>query len=91
MQQVSAEFGVRTNSRQLSVSFVLYFLLSLLLLLLNRINFLKYKKPEKDLSNLNRSEVFKLIHNTDDQRPSGIALRPAKVLAVDDFSHIGCP
>lgn len=52
-----------------------------------RINFLKYKKPEKDLSNLHRSEVYKLIHN-DGKAANGISERAPKVLAPDDFSFI---
>ncbi|XP_031624478.1 uncharacterized protein LOC116341507 [Contarinia nasturtii] len=49
----------------------------------NRGNFLKYKKPEKDLSNLNRSEVLKLINNTD-YASTKISERAAKTLTSND-------
>ncbi|XP_031632639.1 uncharacterized protein LOC116346621 [Contarinia nasturtii] len=49
----------------------------------NRVNFLKYKKPEKDLSNLNRSEVLKLINNTD-HASTKISERAAKTLTSND-------
>lgn len=46
---------------------------------------MKYKKPEKDLSNLNRSEVLKLIHNNDNGSITGISERPEKLYAADDY------
>lgn len=52
-----------------------------------RVNFLKYKKPERDLSNLNRSEVFKLIHDAESQPAFRISDRPPKVFSADDFKH----
>lgn len=55
---------------------------------LYRVNFLKYKKPEKDLSNLDRSEVFKIIHNMEYQPRSGIQVRPPKVMAEEDVRKV---
>ncbi|KAG4078071.1 hypothetical protein HA402_002122 [Bradysia odoriphaga] len=52
------------------------------------INFLKYKKPEKDLSNLNRSEVFRIIHNIEKDPKHGIQVRPPKVLAEEDVRSV---
>lgn len=56
--------------------------------ILKRINFLKYKKPEKDLSNLNRSEVFRIIHNIEKDPKHGIQVRPPKVLAEEDVRSV---
>lgn len=53
-----------------------------------RVNFLKYKKPEKDLSNLNRSEVFKIIHHIEREPRAGIPARPEKVMAADDVIRV---
>lgn len=55
-----------------------------------RINFLKYKKPEKDLSNLKSSEVFKIIHHLEKEPKHGIQVRPAKVAAEEDMRNV-CP
>ncbi|XP_037047059.1 uncharacterized protein LOC119081915 isoform X2 [Bradysia coprophila] len=55
------------------------------------INFLKYKKPEKDLSNLNRSEVFRIIHNIEKDPKHGIQVRPPKVLAEEDVRSRATP
>ncbi|XP_055313334.1 uncharacterized protein LOC129574841 isoform X2 [Sitodiplosis mosellana] len=51
------------------------------------VNFLKYKKPERDLSNLNKSEVFKMIHDSETKPASRISERPPKVFSADDFKN----
>lgn len=51
-------------------------------------NFLKYKKPEKDLSNLDRSEVFKIIHHMEGEPRHGIQVRPPKVMAEEDVRNV---
>lgn len=53
-----------------------------------RVNFLKYKKPEKDLSNLKSSEVFKIIHHIEKEPRKGIPARPEKVMASDDVLRV---
>lgn len=53
-----------------------------------RVNFLKYKQPEKDLSHLDKSEVFKIIHHLEDEPKHGISARPEKVVAADDIRQI---
>ncbi|XP_021713055.1 PDZ and LIM domain protein Zasp isoform X2 [Aedes aegypti] len=49
----------------------------------DRVNFLKYQKPEKDLTFIKNSDVYKLIHDQDAPK-SGIELRPELVLAEED-------
>ncbi|XP_055587245.1 titin-like isoform X3 [Uranotaenia lowii] len=51
------------------------------------VNFLKYQQPEKDLSFIKDSEVYKLVH---DQNPpkSGIELRPELVVAEEDVRKV---
>lgn len=52
-------------------------------------NFLKYKKPEKSLSNLKKSEVLKLIKNLDAKPLTKISERSSKALAaIDIFESI---
>lgn len=49
-----------------------------------RINFLKYQPPPKNLDYLQRSEVYRLVH---DMEPpiKGIARRPSKILSEQDY------
>lgn len=49
-----------------------------------RINFLKYQPPAKSLDYLQRSEVYRLVH---DMEPpvKGIARRPSKILSEEDY------
>lgn len=49
---------------------------------------MKYKKPEKDLSNLDRSEVFKIIHHMEREPNHGIQVRPPKVMAEEDVRNV---
>lgn len=51
-------------------------------------NFLKYQKPEKDVSFIKNSETYKLIHGLDSQPSCGISNRPEKVAAVDDIKRV---
>lgn len=51
-------------------------------------NFLKYKKPEKDLSNLDRSETFKYIHHIEREPRHGIEVRAPIVLAEEDVRNV---
>ncbi|XP_053681738.1 uncharacterized protein LOC128732499 [Sabethes cyaneus] len=53
----------------------------------DRVNFLKYQKPEKDLSFIKNSDVYKLIHDQDPPK-SGIELRPELVLAEEDVRKV---
>lgn len=54
----------------------------------NRVNFLKYKKPEKDLSNLDRSETFKIIHQKEREPRHGIQVRPPMVLCEEEVRMV---
>ena len=52
-----------------------------------RVNFLKYQKPEKDLSFIKESETYRMIHNLD--RPeNGIEKRPERVAAEEDILKV---
>lgn len=51
-------------------------------------NFLKYKKPEKDLSNLDRSETFKIIHHIEQEPRHGIPVRAPIVLCEEDVRNV---
>lgn len=51
------------------------------------VNFLKYQKPEKDLSFIKNSDVYKLIHDQDAPK-CGIELRPEMVLAEEDVRKV---
>ncbi|XP_055617766.1 LIM domain-binding protein 3 isoform X2 [Toxorhynchites rutilus septentrionalis] len=51
------------------------------------VNFLKYQKPEKDLSFIKNSDVYKLIHDKDPPK-TGIELRPELVLAEEDVRKV---
>lgn len=51
------------------------------------VNFLKYQKPEKDLTFIKNSDVYKLIHDQDAPK-SGIELRPELVLAEEDVRKV---
>nr|XP_029729765.1 pinin-like isoform X1 [Aedes albopictus] len=53
----------------------------------DRVNFLKYQKPEKDLTFIKNSDVYKLIHDQDTPK-SGIELRPELVLAEEDVRKV---
>lgn len=53
-----------------------------------RVNFLKYKKPEKDLSNLDRSETFKIIHQKEREPRHGIQVRPPMVLCEEEVRMV---
>lgn len=57
------------------------------LLSLYRVNFLKYQKPEKDLSFIRNSDVYKLVHDMDPPK-SGIELRPEMVVAEEDVRKV---
>ncbi|XP_058812038.1 uncharacterized protein LOC131676762 isoform X2 [Topomyia yanbarensis] len=54
------------------------------------VNFLKYQKPEKDLSFIKNSDVYKLIHDKDPPK-TGIELRPEMVLAEEDVRKCVSP
>lgn len=54
----------------------------------SRVNFLKYHKPEKDVSFIKNSAVYKLIHGLDGQPNCGISNRPEKVAAEDDIKRV---
>lgn len=54
------------------------------------VNFLKYQKPEKDLSFIKNSDVYKLIHDQDAPK-CGIELRPEMVLAEEDVRKCASP
>nr|XP_019556195.2 pinin-like isoform X4 [Aedes albopictus] len=56
----------------------------------DRVNFLKYQKPEKDLTFIKNSDVYKLIHDQDTPK-SGIELRPELVLAEEDVRKCVSP
>lgn len=51
------------------------------------VNFLKYQKPEKDLSFIKNSDVYKLIHDQDAPK-CGIELRPELVIAEEDVRKV---
>lgn len=53
----------------------------------SRVNFLKYQKPEKDLSFIKNSDVYKLIHDQDAPK-CGIELRPELVIAEEDVRKV---
>uniref|UniRef100_A0A182M6B3 PDZ domain-containing protein n=1 Tax=Anopheles culicifacies TaxID=139723 RepID=A0A182M6B3_9DIPT len=52
-----------------------------------KVNFLKYQKPEKDLSFIKNSDVYKLVHDMDPPK-SGIELRPEMVVAEEDVRKV---
>lgn len=52
-----------------------------------RVNFLKYQKPEKDLSFLKNSETYRTIHHMGNQE-NGIAKRPAVVASEEDILKV---
>ncbi|XP_036219867.2 uncharacterized protein Zasp67 isoform X2 [Bactrocera oleae] len=52
-----------------------------------RVNFMKYQKPEKKID-LNRSEVYKVIHHLDRQPVRGIEVRPPVVPAEVDIRKV---
>lgn len=54
------------------------------------VNFLKYQKPEKDLSFIKNSDVYKLIHDQDAPK-CGIELRPEMVIAEEDVRKCASP
>lgn len=54
-----------------------------------RVNFLKYKKPEKHID-LEKSEVYKVIHELDHSPKRGIEFRPEKVVAEADVRSVSC-
>uniref|UniRef100_A0A4Y0BNM9 PDZ domain-containing protein n=1 Tax=Anopheles funestus TaxID=62324 RepID=A0A4Y0BNM9_ANOFN len=54
------------------------------------VNFLKYQKPEKDLSFIKNSDVYKLVHDMDPPK-SGIELRPEMVVAEEDVRKCASP
>lgn len=54
------------------------------------VNFLKYQKPEKDLSFIKNSDVYKLIHDQDAPK-CGIELRPELVIAEEDVRKCASP
>lgn len=54
------------------------------------VNFLKYQKPEKDLTFIKNSDVYKLIHDQDAPK-CGIELRPELVLAEEDVRKCSSP
>lgn len=49
-----------------------------------RINFLKYQPPPKNLDYLQRSEVYKLIHDMEPPT-KGIAARPEMISSDQDY------
>lgn len=51
------------------------------------VNFLKYQKPEKDLTFIKNSATYKLIHDQDAPK-SGIELRPELVVAEEDVRKV---
>lgn len=48
------------------------------------INFLKYQPPPKNLDHLQRSAVYKMIHEMEPP-PKGISTRTEKILAAEDY------
>lgn len=52
-----------------------------------RVNFLKYQKPEKDLSFLKNSETYRTIHHLG-QHENGIEKRPAMVVSEEDILKV---
>jgi hypothetical protein len=52
-----------------------------------RVNFLKYQKPEKDLSFLKNSETYRTIHHLTPHE-NGIEKRPAMVAAEEDVLKV---
>jgi hypothetical protein len=65
----------------MSLNFSIYSIFS------NRVNFLKYQKPEKDLSFLKNSETYRAIHHLSPVE-NGIERRPALVAAEDDLLKV---
>ncbi|XP_049822048.1 glutamic acid-rich protein isoform X2 [Aethina tumida] len=55
-----------------------------------RINFLKYQPPPKNLDYLQRSEVYKLVHDMDPP-VRGISSRVEKILSEQDYVPHGAP
>lgn len=49
-----------------------------------RVNFMKYQKPERKID-LNRSEVYKVIHHLDRAPVRGIEVRAPLVAAEEDI------
>ncbi|CAH1975512.1 unnamed protein product [Acanthoscelides obtectus] len=49
------------------------------------INFKKYEPPPKSLEHLQYSEVYKMLQEEEPARPRGIAARPEKIPAVQDY------
>lgn len=56
-------------------------------ILLRRVNFLKYQKPEKDLSYLKNSETYRTIHHLTPVE-NGIAKRNPLVAAEEDILKV---
>ncbi|CAO1388389.1 unnamed protein product [Diamesa serratosioi] len=54
------------------------------------VNFLKYQKPEKDLSFLKNSETYRTIHHLT-PKENGIEKRPATVAAEEDILKCASP
>ncbi|XP_055381011.1 golgin subfamily A member 6-like protein 1 isoform X2 [Condylostylus longicornis] len=52
-----------------------------------RVNFMKYQKPEKKVD-LDKSEVFKVLHNLDKKPKHGIEVRPPIVPAEEDIRNV---
>lgn len=55
-----------------------------------RVNFLKYKKPEKKVD-LKNSEVYRMIHHMDREPQSGIAVRAERVITEEDVRRVCWP
>lgn len=53
-----------------------------------RINFLKYTPAPKNMDYLQRSEVFRMLHETEEPK-RGIAARPGKIAAEEDYYQDG--
>ena len=58
-----------------------------LFLIFLRVNFLKYQKPEKDLSFLKNSETYRTVHHLTPVE-NGIEKRPATVAAEEDILKV---
>lgn len=72
-------------SQQPPLSLSLTTLCPLLSLYLDlRVNFMKYQKPERKID-LNRSEVYKVIHHLDMAPVRGIEVRAPLVAAEEDI------
>lgn len=57
------------------------------IVIFSRVNFLKYQKPEKDLSFLKNSETYRAIHHLSPVE-NGIEKRPAMVAAEEDLLKV---